>query len=264
MLEWLKEIVEFSFALFGLVLFILFILSKELGYFAGKFIRRRGLVDPEADLGFLVGAMLGLLSFLLGITLLIAYTEYQQRDVAVLGEANSIGSAWLIAGAQADDKGAPIQRLLENYTRVRISVINDARIPEKKSELLQRTGVLQKEMWLAAADIAKQTPTAVSASLLNALTKVFDNSVLQRKAFDRRIPTSVAQLLEISALLVLFGTGLHLSLRAKRFVFMTSLLSFLLVGIIVVIVDFSRPYQGPISVNPDPLVWTLNDMQSAK
>lgn len=58
----------------------------------------------------------------------------------------------------------------------------------------------------------------------------------------------------------MIATGLHLGFRGKRLIVMTSLLVYLLLGIIVVIVDFSRPYQGPISVTADVLVWALNNI----
>ena len=102
---------------------------------------------------------------------------------------------------------------------------------QDKTRFVQRTGVLQKEMRAVASNIAKETPNAVSASLLNTLTKAFKSSVSQRKAFDSRIPNSIAQLLGISAILVMIATGLHLGFRGKRLIVMTSLLVFLLLGI---------------------------------
>lgn len=264
MLERLMEIVDQNLVLAGLVFFILLILAVELGYRTGSFIMRKGLVREGMGLsaGFILTGMLALLAFFLGTALSIANADFRDRQAVVLVEANAIGSAWLIAGAQADNAGADIQRLLEAYTKTRISAVKNAAAAEDKLRVVRRTGALQNEIWTIASDIAKRTPNNVSASLLTALTQAFDNSVSQRAAFDKRIPTHVAKLLTITAMLALMATGLNLGLRGNRMYVMSSLLALMIVSAILLIADISRPYQGATKVSANPLIWTLSSIQS--
>lgn len=265
MFEWLIGIAAQNLTLFGLAFLALLMLSLEVGYRAGVFIKRKGLVRKNSDrsAGFVVSGMLVLLAFFLGTALSIVATEFKERQAVVLAEANAIGSSWLIAGAQADNTGSGIQQLLQTYTRVRISAVKDAQTPEDKSRAVQRTGALQNEIWAIASDIAKQTPNNVSASLLTALTEAFDNSVAQRVAFDMPIPTHVMKLLTITAILTLMATGLNLGSLGNRMRVLTSLLLIVFTGAVVLIADLSRPYVGGIKVSPEPLIWTLGSIQPA-
>lgn len=265
MFEWLMGIADRNLALSGLAFFILLMFSVELGYRVGAFIKRKGLVreGSGADAGFILGGMLALLAFFLGTALGIANSGFRDRQAVVLSEANAIGSAWLVAGAQADDAGADIQRLLETYAKVRVTAVKDVRTPEEILQAAQRTGALQNEIWAIASGIAKRTPNEISATLLTALTEAFDSSLAQRAAFDKRIPVHVVRLLIVTAVLAAIATGLNLGWRGNRMFLMSSILVLILAGSIFMISDISRPYQGATNVSPNPLIWTLQSIQSA-
>lgn len=265
MIELMLEIADQNLSLLGLAFFTLVLLALEIGYRAGVFIKRKGWVHDESHMsgGFVVAGMLALLAFFLGTALSIANNEYRERQAVVLAEANAIGSAWLIAGAQADDTGAEIQRLLDAYTKVRISAVQSARAPEDELRIVKRTGDLQNEIWAIASDIAKRTPNPVSAKLLTALTDAFDNSVSQRAAFDKRIPTHVSRLLLFTAILTIAASGVYFGSMRNRMLVISTLLLLTFTGAVVLIADVSRPYQGRIKVSPDPLIWTLGSIRPA-
>src|SRR5450631_2014386 len=83
--------------LLGFVLFLLLLAATEIGMFTGRWVaRRRPIDEPEKTAtGFVTAGMLGLLAFLLGVTLSIASSRYEARRQAVLDEANAIGTSWL-------------------------------------------------------------------------------------------------------------------------------------------------------------------------
>src|SRR4051794_31705965 len=103
---------------FGLVLLVLQLLARELGYLAGRRFKARSEGTPEG-IGVIVGSMLALLAFVLALTLSFASTRYTERQDGTLAEANAIGTAWLRADAIGDPRGIEIAGLLEKYTRVR-------------------------------------------------------------------------------------------------------------------------------------------------
>jgi hypothetical protein len=73
------------------------VFGTEIGYALG---RRGGRSDaPTEGVGVVVTSMLGLLAFVLGLTLAYANTRFQERREVTLTEAQSIGTFWLRAHA---------------------------------------------------------------------------------------------------------------------------------------------------------------------
>lgn len=109
MMDLLDLATERNLLLLGVILLVLLLAAKEAGYaVARRWHARRG-VDETArtSIGFISGGMLGLLAFLLAISLSIADRRYEDRRAVVLAEANAIGTAWLRAGARTARSGWP-------------------------------------------------------------------------------------------------------------------------------------------------------------
>ena len=87
----ITEIAAWSVAVFGLLLFAAQMLTREIGYWLGR--RHAARYDVQAEaVGVVVGAMLGLLAFVLALTLSFANTRFGERRAGTLGKANAIGS----------------------------------------------------------------------------------------------------------------------------------------------------------------------------
>ena len=118
----LATIAAWSLLAFGLLLFLFQLAAHELGY---QFGRRRAArrAAPADSVGVVVGGMLGLLAFVLALTLSFANSSFSERRAGTLAEANAIGTAWLRAQAIGGPRGSEIARLLEQYTHLRIDFI---------------------------------------------------------------------------------------------------------------------------------------------
>ena len=99
---------------FAAILVVIQVAAKEAGFAAGARLARRK-ENPGEGVGVVVGGMLGLLAFVLALTLSFSSTRFQERRVGTLAEANAIGTAWLQAQAIGHPRGAEIARLLETY-----------------------------------------------------------------------------------------------------------------------------------------------------
>jgi len=55
---------------------------------------------PREGVGVLVGSLLGLLAFVLALTLSFASERFNERRLGTLAETNAIGTAWLKHGFQ--------------------------------------------------------------------------------------------------------------------------------------------------------------------
>src|SRR5690242_19734243 len=72
-------------------------LSVELGIWLGKYRSTRSEQEKDGPVGAIVGAVLGLLAFMLAFTFGLAASRFDARRIAVLDEANAIGTTYLRA-----------------------------------------------------------------------------------------------------------------------------------------------------------------------
>jgi hypothetical protein len=133
--------------------------------------------------------MLGLLAFVLALTLSFANARFGERVEGTLTEANAIGTAWLRAQAIGHVRGPEIAKLLEEYTRVRRDFVSEGQDQSTLDELNQRTNALQSKIWRHMAAILREQPNAASASLMAALNDAFDQATAERFAYYLRLPT---------------------------------------------------------------------------
>ena len=80
--------------LFTLVV-VFCVLSAEIGALVAQFRIKKGVKDPEVPVGTAVGAILGLLAFMLGFTFSITATRFVDRKKVTINQANAIGTSYL-------------------------------------------------------------------------------------------------------------------------------------------------------------------------
>lgn len=259
LLEALSAAADQSMMLLFLVLVLLLVAVTEIGFRLGRRAYRRRQADEAAKsgIGFAVGGILGLLAFLLGITLSIAESRHDERRAVVLNEANAIGTAWLRAGVIGGEQGERIQGLLAAYTEVRIQVYRDIRTREDGVRLDAETARLQGEMWGIATAVARANPSPISGLMLSALNEMFDLSMTQRRYFTERVPQHILRLLLWTSIIAVGAMGYRFGVGGSRQLVMSTLLLMLWSSSIVLIVDINRPRQGSVTISHAPLEWTL-------
>jgi hypothetical protein len=250
----------------GLLVLLLLLASLELGLQIGKFMARRHTpTDGEkSSVNFATAGVMGLLAFLLGVSLSMASDRYQQRRDSVLAEANAIGTAWLRAKVATGSEGEAMQRLLRDYTETRIAVVRGSSDPAEVDRLNQRTNSLQNEIWQLARTVAERSPTPISGLLLSSLNEMIDLSLTNRRNFNSHVPAYVLRLLLTVSIFAVGAVGYGFGLVGSR----QPGLSVMLLGVwtlaIVLILDIDRPQSGEVRIDPAPLVWTLQGFGPAK
>src|SRR5712672_1661061 len=81
-----------------LVILVVVLLSVECGCRLGKYRRNRHEQEKETPVGAMVGATLGLLSFILAFTFGLAAARFDTRRQVLLDETNAIGTTYWRAG----------------------------------------------------------------------------------------------------------------------------------------------------------------------
>jgi hypothetical protein len=256
----LASIAAWNLLALGLLLFVLQLGVHELGYRFGRraAARRAGQSD---SVGVVVGGMLGLLAFVLALTLSFANASYSERRAGTLAEANAIGTAWLRAAAIGHPRGVEIARLLEQYTHLRIAFTEAEDDPAVLDELNRRTNALQTQIWGHATAIARERPDPVVTSLLAALNDTFDMTTAARFAYGLRLPPELGWLLVGMALLSMTALGYQVGLRGSTLHALAALLTLMWTVVIVVIVDLASARIGSLRTSATVYQWTLQGFQ---
>lgn len=239
--------------------FVMMVAAKEIGHaIALRAVRKvPARDDAKSGVGFAVSGMLGLMAFTLGLTISMAQGRYDARRDLVLSEANAIGTVYLRAQLIGGAHGAAIMQVLPDYTRLRISYVDDAADAAQISAVHARVAALQQQMWSAATEIARSDPGPIPALLLQALNEMFDLSLSLRVAFESRVPLTIVRLLLVASLISVGGMGYYFGLAGVRHRVVSTLLILLWVLSFVLIIDLDQPRRGTIQVEPSALRWTL-------
>lgn len=264
--DFLRDLADGNLHYLGLIILVVMVASLETGFHIGRFTatRRQPSEAEKSAVNFSTAGMVGLLAFLLGISLSMASGRYEQRRDSVLAEANAIGTSWLraeLAGAAERDS---LRRLLREYTEVRIAAVRGGADAAEEDRLNQRTNALQTEMWRLAAGVAERAPTPISGLLLASLNETFDLALTNRRNFTSHVPTYVIRLLLIVSIVAVGAVGYGFGLAGTRQFAVSLMLLAAWTVAIVLIVDVDRPQAGEVRVNPTPLVWTLQGFGPAR
>lgn len=255
------EIASYSVLAFAAVLFATQAIARDVGYWFGHRAAKRGDAPPEG-VGVVVGGMLGLLAFVLALTLSFSTARFQERRDGTLAEANAIGTAWLRAQAVGHPRGAEIARLLEDYVQVRRDFVRAHALSTEIGALNDRTGALQSEIWGHLAAIVRERPDPVATSLMAALNETFDQATAERFAFSMPFPPQLFWLLIGMSTVSMAALGFQLGLRQRAL----RMLSWVLIGMwtatMTIILDFGAARVGDIRTGTQAYEWTLEGFRA--
>lgn len=255
-MEYLAGLANWSELLFAALLFVGQILAHEAGAWQGRRHAESGEVAPEG-VGVIVGGLLGLLAFVLALTLSFATNRFSERRMGALAEANAIGTAWIRAEAIGHPRGEAIARLLEEYAKVRMAFVETGRDPARLAELNRSTSALQAQMTGHLAVIVREQPTTVSTSLMTALNETFDAATAERFAFARGLPQRIFWLLVGLSLLSSGALGYQVGLKKKSLRVLAGLLMLTWTIVTVDILDLSSSRIGAFRASADVYRWTI-------
>ena len=261
-MEILAQLASWSLLAFAIILFVTQVAAREAGYWLGE--RRqasRGTSEAEG-VGLVVGGMLGLLAFVLALTLSFGSARFDERRQVTLAEANAIGTAWLRAQAIGHPRGREIARLLEDYGKLRQGYLQVPRNSPVIEEMNQRTSGLQTEIWGHVSAVVRERTDPVAVSLMAALNDTFDMSTASRFAHDSRFPAQLFWLLIGMAHISMAALGYQLGLKGQKSHIIATLLTAVWTAVIVVILDLSAPRLGAIRTSVEVYDWSFEGFKS--
>ncbi|HEY8180166.1 MAG TPA: hypothetical protein VIH33_07165 [Candidatus Limnocylindria bacterium] len=241
-----------------IVIFILLTLGcYEIGFRIGHRRHKAGDAPDDPATGVIVGAILGLMAFLLAVTMSMAGDRFDNRRSLVLAEANAISTTYLRAGYLPQPASDQLRQLLVEYVPLRI-----ATAPNLQANIV-RSEELQRQMWGIAQDVARNNGSDVVALFIESLNETIDLHESRLAAgLYARVPPTILWLLIGGAILSLGLVGYNAGLAGRRNPVIAVLLVVAIGAVITLVVDLDRPADGFIQTNQQPLIDLQQSIES--
>jgi hypothetical protein len=236
------------FVIFAVVTLICY----EVGFRVGRWWQAKMPGEQEGPTGVLVGSLLGLMAFILAITMGMASDRFDARRGNVLADANAIQAVYLQAGYLPDPQRGEMRELARTYLPLRIATSDASQVQANLASSIE----LQDRMWAITEEVAQ---TGYSADLMSS----FGDSVTELVAISEqwvvagiyaRVPETILLLLLAGSALSLGMVGYSAGLEGGRSVLSALVMVIALGAVLVLVIDLDRPRDGFLTVSQQPLL----------
>ena len=224
----------------------------EIGFRVGRWWQDRMPGEQEGPTGVLVGALLGLMAFLLAITMGMAADRFDARRGLVLAEANAIGKAYQEADYLPQPQADQLKELLREYLPLRVATDDRAQVVAN----VQASAELHRQMWAITADVAATGWLSdLMSSLGESITDIVSfNETRVVSGLYARVPETVLLLLLAGSALSLAMVGYSAGLTRRRSVLSAVVLIVALGAVMALVIDLDRPQEGFLRVSQQALL----------
>jgi hypothetical protein len=239
--------------LWGVFVFslLLVLASVEGGYRLGRRRHVRAHGEKEGPVGAIVGSALGLLAFLLGFTYSFAGGRMDARRVALLEEANAIGTTYLRADMLPEPHRTEVRSLLREYVDVRLALVT----AKDLAPGVARTDEIQHALWSHAVEVGRANPEAeVFALFIDSLNETIDAHAKRAQAVRTRVSVAVWGVLFGLALLGFSAQGYHNGLAETQRSPAVVTLAMAFSMVIWLVANLDRPQEGVVQLSQQPML----------
>lgn len=239
----------------GVFLIVACLLAAQLG----RLVRRRsGRDNSEEDKGakeaegYIIGAIFGLLAFIIGLTFSIALDRFDSRRSWVAEEATAINTAFLRASLFDEPARSRLQSTLRIYAHGRIAPegVWDDRVDRRVALSRQLRHRLWDETQAAVLPVRE---TELASYFVDAMNEVLTAGTRRELAGNAHIPDRIIISLLLYLLVASAVLGYLAGEDAGRLRQSTTMLFALFALTIVTILDLDRPQSGYIRISQDAL-----------
>lgn len=243
------------------ILFIGIIIFNELGFKIGQYVQARKDSEVKTLTGSIQASILGLLALLLGFTFSMSMQRFDNRSMALIDEANAIGTAILRVQLLPEQFQPEAKSLFQEYLDLRVKIGRiDLTEVEKRNSDNEKIINLQNQLWSLAVSAAEFDPRPVTTgAFINSLNEVIDSQGKRNALLQMQVPEIVLILLFFVFISSGGIMGYSAGLSGKRILAPIVLVSLLLTLIVFIIIDLDRPKRGVITVNQSAMVELLHN-----
>lgn len=246
----------YSSILIVVFLFIGIILFNEFGFRIGRYVQARTDSEVKSLTGSIQASILGLLALLLGFTFSMSMQRFDNRSMALIDEANAIGTAFLRVQLLPEQFQEKAVILFRDYIeqRVEIGRIDLTEVEARKAHN-EEIADLQNRLWSLAVSAAEADPRPVTTgAFINSLNDLIDSQGKRNALLQMHVPEVVLILLFVVFISSGGIMGYSAGLSGKRIFAPIVLVSLLITLIVFLIIDLDRPKRGVIQVNQGVMV----------
>lgn len=230
------------------------LLAFEAGRLLGRLNTRRN-DENEGQTSTIVGAMLGLIAFLLSLTFAFVADRYEDRKSLVREEANAIGTAFLRSAFLPEAQQAEAAGLFRKYVDLTLEAAREGD-PDLIRQMVAESVPIQESLWrMAVAEGRRDLNSDVAALYIEALNEMFDvRSTRIAVALEALMPIGVWLVLYAVILLGSIGVGYHGALTGSSRSWTLPLLAVSFATVVGLISALERLDSRLVQVPQGPLV----------
>jgi carbon starvation protein CstA len=213
--------------------------------------------DHEGSVNSVVGALMGLLAFILAFTFGVTTNKFDSRKELLLEEVTAIETLYLRAGLIPEPHCSEVRALVKQYVNIRIDL---AQHPNHAREAIIEAESLQKKMWKHAE--ALPNLNLKHSDVVSLFTESLNHVIeLQTKRITvttmHQLPPALWFSLYIITFLSMMGIGYLFGMAAKANWTLLTILSLAFSVVIILIADLDNSntgQQGIIRLNTQPMI----------
>ncbi len=246
---------EQNAALIALALFNVLLVSSEIGFRRGRAAGPSLMEASKSQLSSFQGAVMGLLSLLLGFSFALAESRFETRRHLVVEESNAIGTTYLRSQMLPEPHRTEIAKLLREYIDSRLEFFQAGVDEDLVKGALGKAEGVQQQLWSQALAVTAKDPRPVPTGLfITPLNDVIDLHAKRDAARLNRVPEIVLWLLTIAAIGSMGLAGYGGGVGSRRNLAHTMTAALIIGLVILVIVDFDRPRRGLIQISQQSMI----------
>ncbi|RPJ12599.1 MAG: DUF4239 domain-containing protein [Deltaproteobacteria bacterium] len=250
------DIYDMNSVLISGVLFVSMVAAIQVGHRTGRINQGSANESINAHVYAIQASLLGVLALLLGFTFSLALQRFDSRSIALVDEANAIGTTYLRAQLLPKSVRGEVRKLLQNYVELRVQEdaisLNDK---AKRQILLAESNQVLDALWNYAQRAVEEDKSPVTTGLfIQSLNDSIDTYGRRIAELNRHLPESILFILYITFLLTGGVIGHSAGLAGHRPSFVTFILVAMIVVLAFIIIDLDRPRRGLIRVDRSSLV----------
>lgn len=253
--------------LFLMFLFMVLVamLAIELGLWLGKRGRDEKSYELGRPIGTVAGAVLGMMAFVIALTLGSATNRFDARKAALLDDVIAIRTAYLQTSLLPEPHRTTLRSLLRDYVQARAGFVHAYGEPETLDLVLRHTLVLTELMWDHIEVMVEECgPSGPQGNFASALNQMFDlNTKRIALGVHYRIPGFFWWAILFASAVAMVAVGFQFGLASGRRIMTTNLALALTFALVIMLAfDLDRAGEGLIEVNQQPMIDLYQNMRT--
>jgi hypothetical protein len=251
---------DINSAVIALILLAFILSAYELCFRIGRFYQKNTDEEIKSQSNSIQAGILGLLALLLGFTFNMGLQRFDDRSMAVIEEANAIGTSLLRTKLLPEPYDEKTYDLLQEYIDLRIEISTiDLTNTDLRKSINQKTDDIQNQLWDYAILAAQVDPRPVTTGyFITSLNEIIDSRGKRSAIQQRHIPEII--LLLLFTVFIIGGglMGYTSGLGLRRAYIPTVMFTLLIVLVVFIIIDLDRPKRGFITIKQNSLIELKN------